>query len=727
MSVLSGFTQHEVHDEEVDAVVEALAAGERRIVVLGPPGVGKSCVVRRALARWAGTFVEVDASAPAEKVLRQIARERPDVVLLDGVEPSARSLVERLPGACLVTSRASLDLPGERVVRVRPLPIDRAIDLLVSETRRRAPDLELDDDVARRICEATGGLPLAIELAAVRIARLGPDAVLRRGTAVEPRVSALLAPSWAALGPEETRALERLSVFHGGFDAEAAASLLHAEQDEPEELLERLLASSFVLRTSATRYEVVAIVRADAEARARRSGVLDDARDAHATHYARIAAARTDATATWQSLAPELANLRTAFDWCCSRGRALGAGQLAAILDLLLVTAGRASEHQEILERALAMLDGERDLSGLRADLAMSLGRSHGLRGRQTEAVAQFERALREVALDDRRKGWALVFRGFSLRPLARLDEAKADGMRAREIGIATRDARLECMAEQVIGLAALEEEAFEDASSAFERALGMARTGDAPRLAAIARANLGLVALRSGRLGAAVAWLDEARAGFAAIGDAFHLALVDVDRARATLLRGELDRAESMFLEVLDRLASFGNLASEADARMGLCAVALQRRDVACARGHLADTRAIVSRIEDVFARARLDELTERVSALAPKIVLRLDLEARSFVLGERAVDLRRHGPLRKLLLELARHRERGDQADLTVDAMLHAGWPGERPRGDSGVARVYMAIRRLRALGLESVLRTNEHGYALDRSVEIRWVANC
>ena len=53
----------------------------------------------------------------------------------------------------------------------------------------------------------------------------------------------------------------------------------------------------------------------------------------------------------------------------------------------------------------------------------------------------------------------------------------------------------------------------------------------------------------------------------------------------------------------------------------------------------------------------------------------------------------------------------------------MLEAGWPGERMRPESGAARVYMAVRRLREVGLEAILRTDEHGYSLDRDIDVSW----
>jgi hypothetical protein len=50
---------------------------------------------------------------------------------------------------------------------------------------------------------------------------------------------------------------------------------------------------------------------------------------------------------------------------------------------------------------------------------------------------------------------------------------------------------------------------------------------------------------------------------------------------------------------------------------------------------------------------------------------------------------------------------------------ALLELGWPGERVRHESGMLRVYTAIRRLRALGLADALETRDDGYLLSPRV--------
>jgi hypothetical protein len=82
---------------------------------------------------------------------------------------------------------------------------------------------------------------------------------------------------------------------------------------------------------------------------------------------------------------------------------------------------------------------------------------------------------------------------------------------------------------------------------------------------------------------------------------------------------------------------------------------------------------------------------------------------------------DLGRYGPARRLLARLVAHRLEHPGATLSAEALIEAGWPGEKMRHTAGLLRVYSAIRRLRRLGLESVLLTRDDGYLLDPEAEV------
>jgi hypothetical protein len=87
----------------------------------------------------------------------------------------------------------------------------------------------------------------------------------------------------------------------------------------------------------------------------------------------------------------------------------------------------------------------------------------------------------------------------------------------------------------------------------------------------------------------------------------------------------------------------------------------------------------------------------------------------------GER-VDLVRYGPVRRLLERLVVARLEAPGTALSAEALIEAGWPGERMRHSAGLLRVYSAVRRLRRLGLEPILVTRDDGYLLDPNAAVR-----
>lgn len=56
--------------------------------------------------------------------------------------------------------------------------------------------------------------------------------------------------------------------------------------------------------------------------------------------------------------------------------------------------------------------------------------------------------------------------------------------------------------------------------------------------------------------------------------------------------------------------------------------------------------------------------------------------------------------------------HR-RAPGAVLTIDDLLSAGWPGERPIPPSGANRVHVALAHLRRMGLRDVIERTRDGY--------------
>ena len=136
-----------------------------------------------------------------EAIVSAIGRSR-HLLVLDNLEhlPDARGFVKHLLESCpplsiLVTSRERLGLPGEREIRLRTLALPpRALSgtradcegypsvrLFLELARSADPDFKLSDSNASAvssICRRLDGLPLALELAAARLAVLEPRELL---------------------------------------------------------------------------------------------------------------------------------------------------------------------------------------------------------------------------------------------------------------------------------------------------------------------------------------------------------------------------------------------------------------------------------------------------------------------------------------------------------------------------------------------------------------------
>ena len=186
----------------------------------------------------------------------------------------------------LTTSRAPLGLSSESVYLLPELDLATTAELFGQRARAARPDADLPASAVRELCGRLDGLPLAAELAAARvrvmsvaeIARRLDDrfAVLRGGARDAPQrhrtLHAVIDWSWNLLDPAGQAAMRALSVFPGGFTADAARHLLGADILP---VLEQLADQSLLKvadTASGTRYRMLETVREFAAARREDAG-----------------------------------------------------------------------------------------------------------------------------------------------------------------------------------------------------------------------------------------------------------------------------------------------------------------------------------------------------------------------------------------------------------------------------------------------------------------------
>ena len=395
-------------DADLVEVVEALASA-RVVTLVGVGGVGKTRLGLQSAAVAAPGYREgawwcelagvrdVDgvpdvlagalALSPRDgmsvtETLLEFLRAKELLLVLDNCEHLSRpvaSLVRNIEETCpgvrvLATSREGLKVPGEQMVMVVALDVpdddgdvdaigrSDAVRLFVDRGRAVRPDFVLDAEntaAVVRLCRRLDGLPLAIELAAARLGVLTPDELARRldqrfrlltggeRTAVERHQTLRAAVDWSydLLGPAERQLFDRLGVFTGGFDLEAAETVCSAdgiEESEVFELLAGLVARSLVVadaERTETRYRLLETIRQYAEEHLAESEVGAATRVRHARYYTDLAEsvaprlAGPDEDACAARLSREAANLQGALNWALDDGDVDVALRLAALCE----------------------------------------------------------------------------------------------------------------------------------------------------------------------------------------------------------------------------------------------------------------------------------------------------------------------------------------------------------------------------------------------------------
>ena len=424
---------------EAAAIRDALASA-RLVTLTGPGGIGKTRLAIRVAGEAVRTFpdgvflADLSAARDAAGVARAVAsalgsrgqtgaRGQPSAGWLAGGLRGRRVLLildtcEHVVDACaaladtivhgaaepvlLVTGRQPLDLPGEVVFRVPPLGVadggGEAVSLLADRAAAVRGFAVTPGTLPRLadLCRLLDGMPLAIELAALRLRTAGLDELLgwlpghlrqlgadgpAAAVARHQSLHASAVWSYDLCTPAERLLWTRLSVFPGSFDLAAAEAVCSSGTLGAAEMVDTLVAlvdKSVVLREQdegdAARYRLPGVEREHG------AEFATDARVCaarHRGHYLDVAAAfAASFTGPGQpgrvaALTRDEANLRLAFD------RALGGGDAALAAELAVacfpwlictdrfglgrswltaVSAGPRSPHRRLARRLAAVV-----------------------------------------------------------------------------------------------------------------------------------------------------------------------------------------------------------------------------------------------------------------------------------------------------------------------------------------------------------------------------------
>jgi predicted ATPase/class 3 adenylate cyclase len=461
---------------------------------------------------------------PRERLVAYLA-ERELLLVLDNFEqirPAAATVGDLVDAAeglrILVTSRAALDLYGEQLFPVPPLsapdsaqlpPVERlgefeSITLFTERARAVQPGFALTSSNAvavADICARLDGLPLAIELAAARVRLLPPEAILTRlstrldlleSSAVnlptrQRSLRGAMAWSYDLLDERDQQLLERLSVFAGGCDIDAAASVCNPEGELGADVLDgvgRLIDNSLLRQREVNgeaRFLLLQTIREFAADRLEERGDGAAVRARHADWYMAFLDSRQEelnwlATDALVRIGMEHDNLRAAIRSSVEEGRPEVAQRIVAAIWRWWQRTGLLAEGRWWCDFVASHLSAEARTDG-RGKALLALGSIAYWQGDVDAAESAYEESLDIYRELDDEAGIADATFGLSFIPFLRgdmksarrllndaLDHYRSQG-RESDVGFA----------QQSLGIVDLVDRDVDAATRAFQEALDLA------------------------------------------------------------------------------------------------------------------------------------------------------------------------------------------------------------------------------------------------------------
>jgi predicted ATPase/class 3 adenylate cyclase len=405
---------------ELAELAEAIRA-DRLVTLTGPGGSGKTRLALEVAASlvpafpdgvWFAALATIHDGTHLVETVSQVLgvsdiageaiadtlerwlNDRDLLLILDNCEhvvEAAAGLCQRLLPACgrlriLATSREFLDVRGEHAIQTPPLavpddlalaPLSDAVQLFLARAHARAPAFrpgDADLGTVLQVCRRLDGLPLAIELAAVRLRAMSLAQLASRlddqfwrltgggrtEIARQRTLEAVVAWSYDLLSEVEQHALARLAVFPDHFTLEMAEAVVSAPPvDEPDviDVVSRLVGKSLVTTVNAPdglRYQLLEMLRQFGRDRLAERGDVDRYQQRLLT-WAMSGAEQLESVIRTPAMddalrqaAINVVTYRTAMRWAAARGQQATALRIASMVPL---THHRGERRAEILER----------------------------------------------------------------------------------------------------------------------------------------------------------------------------------------------------------------------------------------------------------------------------------------------------------------------------------------------------------------------------------------
>ncbi|KQV67628.1 hypothetical protein ASC64_10355 [Nocardioides sp. Root122] len=379
--------------DDVQRALNEAIEESRWVTVVGPPGSGKTLLVRHLAQAAPASWVDARSlrtlddllvaaleslqseTAPGDSLSGALGRAvdgRDTLLVLDGLDldatgagPVLQSVLESTTDArVVVTARTTAGQPYESVVRVGPLPVPAprsplegpAVELFLRRIRSaggQQVDLAAQAHEVRRLLSATGGLPLLIEQVAVQSALVGLSNAMSTVSLDQAVDSA-----HDLLDDASATALRRVGLLDFAAGLGVLAEVLDVPVSEAAELAGGLVRRSLLEVDQHGRFDMLSPIRGRARTLARPADI--EAVDAGLLRWAQRHAPEHDnfgaADAEWLR---DLPAMRHAVLTACARPETRADGySVANRIYSSLYTSMRTREAVEIMEGALSSGDG---------------------------------------------------------------------------------------------------------------------------------------------------------------------------------------------------------------------------------------------------------------------------------------------------------------------------------------------------------------------------------
>lgn len=411
------------------------------VVFVGLEAISEPGLVPAAISRSL-PIMDSGKQAVSETLMSWLS-DKEMLLVLDNMEQITESshfigdLIQRCPRVhLLITSRTPLHLRYEQIYPLEPLPTpadlqpekledNPAVQLFIQRVREVNPRMAFgkEDMLAiQKICNQLDGLPLAIELAALRTRYVNPSMMIRmihssldlaaQGPVNLPTRQKTLRNTidWSVqlLSENERQFFYSLAIYHGGWTLEAVAQLQTRFFGEimPMDIMDRMIDLGLIYRKFSPyqlRYDWLMTIREYATEGFNKAGEQQDKLKNYYQYYADLTQkydpllrGLSDFSYV-QIINEEFENIRAAFNLAIRFEDWRTAWKFPGALSMYWLSVGKISEAVEWMDRANIRINYPiDDLSG--EDQAL-FGRAIQIKGLIRYLSGRFDQAVKELQI----------------------------------------------------------------------------------------------------------------------------------------------------------------------------------------------------------------------------------------------------------------------------------------------------------------------------------------